>query len=78
MSFWTTPSGAGFRTLDFLVRRLPPVRRLRMELQSAVDYHDYYVRTIDSMLGQPRANGDILSSHMIEIARMKERQRAKT
>ena len=77
MSFWTTPSGAGFRTLDFLVRRLPPVRRLRMELDAAVEYHDYYVTTIDRALGQPRGNGDIRSAHMIEIARLKECQRAK-
>lgn len=78
MSFWTTPSGAGFRTLDFLVRRLPPVRRLRMELQASVDYHDYYVTSIDKALGQPRENGDIRSAHMIAIARLRELDRAMT
>ena len=43
-----------------------------MELDAAVDYHDYYVTTIDRSLGQPRGNGDIRSAHMIEIARLRE------
>ena len=71
MSFWTTPSGLGFRVLDFLVRRLPPVRSLRMELHGAVDYHDYYVTTIDKALGQPRGDGDLRTCHAREIARLR-------
>jgi hypothetical protein len=42
-----------------------------MELQAAVDYHDYYVASIDKALGQPRENGDIRSAHMIQIGKMR-------
>lgn len=71
MSFWTTPHGAGFRILNFLVRRLPPVRRLQMELDAAVEYHDYYAQSVDRALGQPRGYGDLRMNHVTEIARLR-------
>ena len=71
MSFWTTPHGAGFRILNFLVRRLPPVRRLQMELDAAVEYHDYYAQSVDRALGQPRGYGDLRTNHVNEIARLR-------
>lgn len=46
----------------------PETRRLRRELDAAVEYHDNYVRAIDHALGQPRnLDAPILEEHLAAI-----------
>jgi hypothetical protein len=43
-----------------------------MELDAAVEYHDYYAQSVDRALGQPRGYGDLRTNHVNEIARLRE------
>jgi hypothetical protein len=42
-----------------------------MELDAAVEYHDYYAQSVDRALGQPRGYGDLRMNHVNEIARLR-------
>ena len=41
------------------------------ELNAAVEYHDNYSTKIDKALGEPRIGGDLLTCHLVEIARLR-------
>jgi hypothetical protein len=44
-----------------------------MELDAAVEYHDYYAQSVDRALGQPRGYGDLRMSHVREIMRLRDK-----
>jgi hypothetical protein len=46
-------------------------RKLKAELDAAVNYHSYYRSEIDKALGQYTFDGDILSSHLAQIRKLK-------
>lgn len=46
-------------------------RRLKAELDATVNYHSYYRSEIDKAIGQYTFDGDILSSHLAQIRKLK-------
>jgi hypothetical protein len=42
-----------------------------MELDAAVEYHDYYAQSVDRALGQPRGYGDLRMNAVNEIASLR-------
>ena len=56
--------------INAMIERLPHVRKLRAELNGAVEYHEHYTRCIDIALSQPRIGTDLLNCQVNAIGRM--------
>ena len=59
------------RIINWVAERSDVVRRLRAELDAAVDYHSHYSGKVDKALGQPREKGDLLSNHVRAIEKLR-------
>ena len=63
-------------TVQGVVLRIPFVYHMKMELEAAVDYHNWYGKSIDTALGQPRYHGGpLLNEHLMEIKKLKANAR---
>lgn len=56
--------------LIFLIRKIPYVRKIEMELKGACEYHEHYSTSIDKALKQPRNGTELLDCHLKEIHRL--------